>query len=392
VKVLQITRDYTNNGGIGRYVQDVTSALRDAGHDVAVICAQGPAGPDLGDVHVIPGCDEFEHAEGSRNREAVLERGVTFGPDLVMLHAMDDYALEIELRARHRVARFIHNHAYCPSGIDHAPASAHPCDRTQGASCVGGFLTRRCWFVRNPVTATHFYRRAAAAVANMRTAPLLFTASRYVRERVVRQGVDPRRLVVAPYFAELPPPPISSDATHGKTLLFAGRIVPEKGLHHVLHAMRDIDEDVRLVVNGDGPARADAEALTRQLGLEDRVDFLGWTGRDELRACYEQAAVAVVPSLWPEPFGLVGIEAMAHGVPVIGYESGAIPEWLTDGVTGHVVERGDIAGLAARIGEILSDEPLRARMSCAARRQVAEQYTAPRHLAVLCRAVGSTPW
>jgi len=194
VKVLQITRDYTNNGGIGRYVQDVTSSLRDAGHDVAVICAEGPAGPDLGDVHVIPGCDEFEHAEGSRNREAVLERGVTFGPDLVMLHAMDDYALEIELRARHRVARFIHNHAYCPSGIDHAPASAHPCDRTQGASCVGGFLTRRCWFVRNPVTATHFYRRAAAAVANMRTAPLLFTASRYVRERVVRQGVDPRRL------------------------------------------------------------------------------------------------------------------------------------------------------------------------------------------------------
>jgi len=392
MRVLQITRDYLSNGGIGRYVQDLTAELRNDHHEVAVICGQGP--PDSGEgVHVVPGCDEFEHTSAPHNRGVALDHAANFGPDLVLLHAMDDYQLELLLRKRYHVARFVHNHIYCPSGIDHDLDSAAPCARTQGAACIAGYLARRCWYVRNPATAAAFYRRAAAAGSNLRTAPLVLTASQYVRRRVIRQGADPDRVAVAPYFAGVTrpragsPPPRSS-----RTLLFAGRIVPEKGLHVLLQAMSGLTDDARLLVNGDGPARASAVALSRSLGLGHRVDFLGWTGRDELLECYQRAAAVVVPSIWPEPFGLVGIEAMACGVPVVGFRSGAIPEWLDDGVTGFMVEAGDVAGLTQRIQRLLDDSSLRRRMGCASRARITERFMPWHHLDAIREAVEAAPW
>ena len=215
-----------------------------------------------------------------------------------------------------------------------------------------------------------------------------------MRQRIARQGVDAQRVVVAPYFTR---PPAASCARPASTqremrLLFVGRIVPEKGLHHLLQAMPALGDDVRLLVNGDGPARAAAEAQARQLGIEGRVDFLGWTDQDKLAECYEKADAVAMPSLWPEPFGLVGIEAMSYGLPVVGYGSGAIPEWLTDGVTGHVVARGDIEGLARRARQILEDGALRQRMGKAAQDRVREQYTAARHLDTLLYSVSNARW
>ena len=393
MKVLQITRDYASNGGIGRYVQDLTGALEEAHHEVAVVCGEGSTDGRAA-MSVVAGCDEFEHDNAPANRSAVLELASAFAPDLVLVHAMDDYGLEAMLRERYRVARFVHNHVYCPSGIDHDTSSARACGRAQGLPCVSGYLTRRCWYVRRPATAAKFYRRAAAAVASIQTAALLFTASQYVRGRLLRHGVDSRRITVAPYFAGVPgagahaPPPRPA----GNTLLYVGRIVPEKGLAYLLRAMRQMDTGAWLVVNGDGPARAQLMALAQGLGLGHRVEFVGWTSREALLACYEDADVAVVPSVWPEPFGLVGIEAMAYGKPVVAFRSGAIPEWLADGETGYMVERGDVAGLARRTEELLADPALRLRMGCAGRERVAREFSPARHLAAITDGLAEAGW
>jgi glycosyltransferase involved in cell wall biosynthesis len=390
MRILQITRDYLSNGGIGRYVQDVTAALNDARHDVAVVCSE--ASPDAG-AYVVPGCDEFEHRDARCNRQAVLEFAAGYAPDYVLLHAMDDYRLEAMLRERYRVARFIHNHVYCPSGLDYDAASERSCDRAQGLSCISGYMTARCWDIRNPATATKFYRRSAAAIESTRTAPLVFTASQYVRGRLVRNGVPASRITVAPYFAGVPGGVPSGSATRStNSLLFVGRLVPEKGLAYLLRAMRSMDPATRLTVNGDGPARAELVSLTQGLGLAGRVDFRGWTSRTELLACYERADVVVVPSLWPEPFGLVGIEAMAYGKPVVAFRGGGIPEWLADGGTGYAVECGDVAGLARRCSELLGDPELRLRMGERARARVRNEFSRERHVAAITDALANTVW
>jgi len=389
VKILQLTRDYIHNGGIGSYVQDLTALLEAAHHEVAVICSEGAAGDEPAIVERIAGFDEFAHPNDRANRERALAVAASFEPDVVLVHAMDDFELERLLRRRHPVARFVHNHLYCSSGIDHDTSSLRACLNPHGRACVAGFLTRRCWRLRDPRTAALFYRRAAAAVAGLRASEVVFAASAYVRGRIVRQGVAPERVVLAPYFPGVPGLPDESlpSRPDGHTLLFAGRLTPEKGLEYLLRSLRHLGGRWRLVVNGDGPDLARATALARRFRLLDRIEFAGWSSRQQLLRCYEAADVVVVPSVWPEPFGLVGIEAMAYGRPVVAFRSGGIPEWLAHGETGFLVENGDVAGMGQRIGELLADPQLRLRMGRAARDMVRREFSPARHLAAVDRGL-----
>src|SRR6185436_12837217 len=91
------------------------------------------------------------------------------------------------------------------------------------------------------------------------------------------------------------------------------------------------------LILGDGNHRAHCERLCRKLGLEDRVQFRGFILRHELKDFYLESSVFVVSSLWPEPFGLVGPEAMRYGLPVVAFDAGGIKEWLIDGQNGYLV-------------------------------------------------------
>jgi glycosyltransferase involved in cell wall biosynthesis len=85
------------------------------------------------------------------------------------------------------------------------------------------------------------------------------------------------------------------------------------------------------------------------------VTFAGWVPHHALESYYARAAVCVVPSRWPEPFGMVGVEAMARGRPVVAFAVGGIPDWLDDGVTGILAPEADTAALGAAIATLLGD-------------------------------------
>lgn len=382
MRILQLTRDYARNGGLGSYVQDLTALLHDAGHRVQVVCSHGEAGTADVVVDRVPGFDEFEHHQARATRSKIRAIADEFDPDLVLVHSLDDYDLEASLRDRHRVVRFIHNHQYCSSGIDHATASLEACTQPQGIACISGFVARRCWRTRNPAVAARQYRQARAAMANLRSSTLLFVGSGYVRERVIRNGVDPDRVTVVPYFTGVPgladtQPTVRQD---GGTLLFVGRLYPEKGLAILLRSLSELVGAWRLVVNGDGPALGSAIELARRLKLLDRIVFEGWTSRERLLEDYAAADIVVVPSVWPEPFGLVGIEAMSYGKPVVAFRGGGIPEWLSHGETGFLVQNGDVVELRQRIAELLADPGLRLRMGKAGHDKVVADFSPARHL------------
>jgi glycosyltransferase involved in cell wall biosynthesis len=155
------------------------------------------------------------------------------------------------------------------------------------------------------------------------------------------------------------------------TVLFAGRLVPEKGIADVLEVARRLTpEGVRCRVVGDGPLRGVVETA-HQAGL---VEYLGPLPRPEVAKVMGETAVTLVPSRpgvhrgafrtpvrWEELFGLVIAESLAAGAPVVGYRSGSIPE--VAGTGGWLVPVGDVAGLAAAARRLLSDEPRRSAMA-----------------------------
>jgi glycosyltransferase involved in cell wall biosynthesis len=128
--------------------------------------------------------------------------------------------------------------------------------------------------------------------------------------------------------------------------------------------------------------------------VEQRVSFMGWLSADQLAEEFASSAIVVVPSLWPEPFGLVGIEALAAGRPVVASATGGITDWLDHGVSGLCVAPGDSHALAGALNELLADPARRRAMGDAGREAVKARFSPQRHVAALLEAYDSarTTW
>ncbi|MDE6288813.1 MAG: glycosyltransferase [Muribaculaceae bacterium] len=138
------------------------------------------------------------------------------------------------------------------------------------------------------------------------------------------------------------------------TLVYLGRINPEKGLDVLLRALGDItDLDWKMKIYGTGPARdvTPLLKLCRALDLDSRVDWEGHT--DKVFSALAGATALVLPSIVPEAFGLVILEAFSQGCPVVTTNNGAQPEIVTDGVDGFLVPPGDATALAAAMRKVL---------------------------------------
>lgn len=138
------------------------------------------------------------------------------------------------------------------------------------------------------------------------------------------------------------------------TVGYVGRLVPEKGIDLLLEAMTSLDPEIRLVVVGDGSSRNGLERQAQQLGLTGRVRFVSAMPPAQVARQLATLDALVLPSrttrVWKEQFGRVLVEAMACKVPVVGSDSGAIPEVVGD--AGLIFPEGDVAALAERLSRL----------------------------------------
>lgn len=166
-------------------------------------------------------------------------------------------------------------------------------------------------------------------------------------------------------------------------LLFVGRLIYYKGVDVLLRALVYVN-DVTLQVVGDGPNRGALAVLASEVGVADRVQFLGSVPDSELAACYSAADVFVLPSVSrAEAFGMAMTEAMANGLPAISTALGTGTDWVNlDGRTGLVVPPADVDALAAAI-ETLRDPALRSRLGTEAERRAASLFSFDKHVSEL---------
>jgi glycosyltransferase involved in cell wall biosynthesis len=227
-------------------------------------------------------------------------------------------------------------------------------------------------------------RRGGPAVAllrlardlELRHAAHVFTPSAYLRELALAWGVKPDRVTVlpnpAPDLPKLPPRDKLRRGfdLNGATLAFAGRLTAQKSLERALEAVASAP-GVSLVIAGDGPDREPLEERARELGLGDRVRFLGAQPRERIVELFHAADATVLSSSW-ENFPHTVVEALAVGTPVLAMEAGGVAEVVRDGVNGLLVAPGDTAALGDAVRRYFADDGLRERLRNAAAGSVAE--------------------
>ncbi len=372
-----MTPRWARDGGVGAHVVASASLLAREGVDVTVLAARIESEERVEGVTLErqPLLCKADATVEQRIGEALSSKF-----DVIHLHQIDDPVIVERMRACGPVVVSAHGYTACTSGVYYF-RPGNECSRHHGPGCVPNLLLRGCAHTRNPAGLPARYRHATRGLEALRLADLVVSYSSAVDRHLKNNGIDRRAIV--PYFPTIEALAVDGQAER-RRVLFAGRVVAAKGVRVLLEAARDVDAE--FVVCGDGRALGAMRSLARRLGIAERVRFTGWLGGAELARELGEASVVALPSVWPEPFGLVGIEGFAAGRPAVATATGGVRDWLEDGVSGRCVPPGDAAALAGALNELLADPDRQRAMGIAGRSTVEEKFSPQRHLAVVSDA------
>jgi glycosyltransferase involved in cell wall biosynthesis len=379
MRVSLVTPTFGRDGGVAAHVLSSARALAAGGHTVTVVAGNerdAAAEPDVPASMIVPSLDSLDLQRGMLD-VAVSEIRST-APDILHLHDLNNPILTRSLKRVAPVVSSAHGYPGCaPNTYYFAPG--HECTRPNGPLCFAHMAFHGCLHARDRRAMPDLYRLTKRRLEGLRSADAAVAYSKAVLANLHRNDVPKSYLV--PLFSTLRQHAGRVDRTTPGLVVFAGRVVAAKGLEVLVRALPAINGT--LAVCGDGWALTRIKRLAHKLGVDGKIQFRGWLTESDLDSLLREARVVVVPSVWPEPFGLVGLEAMTRGVPVVGSNTGGIPEWLADGETGFLVEPGEPEVLAAAVNRLLDDEALRAAFGENARKRASARWTAEAHVAAL---------
>lgn len=383
-------------GGAEGYIGAVLPGLAATGHEVA-LWSELDQPLDRERIPLPEGTPEWCAAEmGMGSALGALRR---WRPDVVYVHITTGPETEAALLETAPAVLFAHGYfGTCVSGEKtHKAPVPRPCGRPLGPGCLAHYYPHRCGGL-SPLTMLRDFRRNVRRRELLTAYRAVVTNSRHMRAEYVANGCDPERTHVAPLPVARPPAGRDAPAAGSSLspdgaarLLFLGRMDLLKGGRTLVDALPAVHaglaRPVHAVFAGEGPDRAEwerraAEAGARCAGVT--TEFVGWKRGGALEALWDAADLLVVPSVWPEPFGMVGPEGGLRGVPAAAFAVGGIPDWLEDGVNGRLApaDPPTAAGLAGAVADCLRDPAGHARLREGALR-LARRFSREAHLAAL---------
>lgn len=309
------------------------------------------------------------------------------GADIIYGHRLWDGASVEKLATAGRpVFRFLHDHAlFCLREHKYRSFDLETCREPTGLRClVCGPLVRKGRGV-SLVSLGALTRRQNAH----RRHTTLVVASGYLAHHARRHGLE--EIVQVPLFVEpeLERQPGLEGPHDPAQLLFVGALLRSKGVDVLLEALALTRTRFRLDIHGEGRQEGWLRARADRLCLRESVHFAGRSDREGLRRAYSRAGALVLPSRAPETFGLVGLEALAHGLPVVTSAVGGVGEWAIPGRTALTVPPNDPSALARALDR-LADEPALARRMAREGRARARELDAASHVDALLAAFESS--
>ena len=254
----------------------------------------------------------------------------------------------------------MHNHsAYCPSGTKYLAATGASCDRPMSPlGCAWGHFVDGCGS-RRPHQVLQGLKNSYNDLAILQKHKIpVIAVSKFVQDQLIRHGISAERVTTLHHGTSEPKishQPLTREIHQAQRILYVGRIVPYKGLDWLLKSLANVDSHIHLDIAGEGWDRPQIERLAGKLGVAQRIVWHGWCDSPKLESLYQQCFAVIVPSVWPEPAGLVTLEAYVRYRPVIASNLGGIPDYVCPNKTGILVEANHINQLAAAITELASN-------------------------------------
>ena len=349
-------------GGIERYMADMTKLFREHSYTVeGFFSEKSDDSSNFADLF-----DKIHIKTSSTAVHHQLEEIKAEGISVVIVHKlMDCKILRALIDIFPTTIAVIHDHDYyCMRHHKYFPYKRinckYPFSIIRCALCSGMITKRPGSFSPIALDSPFLYVRRLSLLKQFSK---VFVLSDYMKQNMLSNGFGSDKIEKIYPVIKIPTNTkkenLNSDNSQIK-LLFAGQIIRGKGLDILLHALTEVKSDYILRIVGRGNDTEFIKELICELRIDDKVDFKGFS--EDMDVDYSWADVVVVPSRWQEPFGLVGVEAFARKLPVIGFDVGGISEWLKNGVNGVLVEAGNYKKMAEAIDELAENCEFRNRL------------------------------
>jgi glycosyltransferase involved in cell wall biosynthesis len=352
LRILLVTDWMPKPGGAEAYADSLRAGLAAAGHDVRLLTSGAGSGANgtaefvaYGTTH--PAAQAALQIVNPFAIEKAWTAVRTFQPDVVLVHLFAYHlssAVLWPLRSIPTVMMVLDYKVICPLGSKLLP-TGEICEQHAGRICWDtGCLSLPHW-LRDQI-------RYVGIGQAVRQSHLVLACSRHMQQQLARYGIASTYLELP---VALPGRAFRRRPSRDPHFVFCGRLSVEKGALLLVRAFARMHSRMplaRLTFVGDGPLRAEVEAAVRAGDLQDAVTFTGWLSPNGVDRQLESAWALVAPSLWAEPLGMVGPEAVVRGVPVIASNTGGFAETIEDEVSGLLVPNGDEAALHLALEQV----------------------------------------
>jgi glycosyltransferase involved in cell wall biosynthesis len=351
MKIIHVNDTRLKLGGAETYIYDIINLLKENGHKVEFFAPNNFN-------------SLFSFLGRFYNPFAffgLLKMIKNFKPDVIHVHSImrniSPSVLHAAKLKKIPVVMTVHDfHLVCPTTW-FSFKDGNPCTHGFGWRCFvnncpgakKGIIGLPYNFMRNIKTLLH--RKIIKNNVN-----LFLTSSRII-EGWIKDSLGVEDSFHSPYFIDIKKPRKLSIPKE-KIILFVGRISEEKGLVYLINTIpylkRKIPE-IKLLIVGSGPEENKMRAKIKELGIEENVEMVGWVGKKDILDFYRKSGLVAIPSVWTETFGIVAVEAMSQGKPIIVSKSGGLKEIVEEGVNGYSVDIKNPKELTSRIIEIMGD-------------------------------------
>jgi glycosyltransferase involved in cell wall biosynthesis len=399
MKILLVNKFNFLGGGADKYFLDLAGVLESKGHEVIKFCMQHPKNmPDKNEKYFVSYVDIGQKGTINKLRYAgrilySFEAKKKFDellnkekPDLIHIHNIYHQISPsiLSVAKKHKIPVVMHLHDYKLVSPNYSLFSHGKID----TASVGGHYMQTFFkksfnnsYLQSLLVAKEMYLHHTFLKIYKRNINYYIAPSEFMRDFVTKAGVSAERVIHIPYFVKN----IENDIPNyepGKEFLYYGRLSEEKGIEVLLQSLALVPS-AYLKIIGEGKQRAALEKLTAELGLTERVKFIGALYNDDLKKEISSSLAVIVPSVWSEVFGLVNVEAAALGKLVIASDIGGIKETVRPDISAWLFKAGDVNALAVYLQKALSETEEVSKAGQAGREFVVQHFTSDIHWSLL---------
>jgi len=389
MNVLQINQSYKIRGGAEVYVHQLQELLPRYDVSSFFIAVSEPNSENRFD---ITGNDVFLEQKTSSEVEQFFKKYLDENNiDLIHIHSVSNEKLVKFCLDNKPVIRSMHEpRMFCPGRQKFLLKSESICRKPFGLHCCFHAYTEKCQDSRNPSEVIKSYSNVKFEIGYAaKRYKHIVAMSDYIKSEAVLAGIPEQSIVVNPYFT--PIVETLNEEVYQKEALrhivFVGRLHPSKGVHTLVRSLKNVlksQPNTMLDIIGDGLFKNELLNLISQEGIPpEKIIFHGWLSHNDTLQKIKNAYLVVFPSIYPEAFGIVGIEAMMRAKPVIAFDAGGVSTWLQNNKTGFLVEVKDERKFEEKVNALLSNEDLHRELALNAKKSVMGKFIPEMHLNML---------